>query len=358
MIQKTLEGLIESERFKMPELYAEVWPFIEAHEPAKAHLEQAKTVLGPLYKKLGVAILRHVFLIELVKVPAIETTKMRVRWFAQLNGDPRWCSYDECLRIAVGLLDDLILNWIPDPESLECLRLFLTNGILPYEAPIDYIKRPLDGKRIHRLGNVAWTCTETMLRTMKLRAFLRDSRTSPAARFFGDVLEDKVKVKTYLTDRVLTGDHKTNREKRWETHPESVHFAYRRDCMAIEYTLIEQLCQMEGFPEEYRQSLQEQGILPVVHEPFRCPITLEPMSFVQFKTELENPTHGKSSFQVGHLNPLKLGDPAGAASGHTSKNISWISADGNRIQGSLSLAAVRSLLRSVASNYEARNWLD
>ena len=35
-----------------------------------------------------------VFLIELVKVPKIETTKFRMRWFGQLEGDPRYCSFD------------------------------------------------------------------------------------------------------------------------------------------------------------------------------------------------------------------------------------------------------------------------
>jgi hypothetical protein len=80
------------------------------------------------------------------------------------------------------------------------------------------------------------------------------------------------------------------------------------------------------------------------------------MSFSAFRAELQNPTHGKSNFQVGHLNPLKLDDPTGGASGHTADNISWVSANGNRIQGSLSLSEVRDLLRKIAANYAERNW--
>jgi hypothetical protein len=87
-------------------------------------------------------------------------------------------------------------------------------------------------------------------------------------------------------------------------------------------------------------------------EIFRCPITLEPLVFQEFKEELLNPTHGKSNFQVGHLNPLKLDDPSSILAGHTPQNIAWISANGNRIQGSMSIEEVRSLLKNIAHNYE------
>jgi len=162
---------------------------------------------------------------------------------------------------------------------------------------------------------------------------------------------DKIKVKTYLTDRVLTGDHKTNREKRWETHPASVHFALRRACMEIEFTLMNQLCHFEGFPPDLTRRLEDSGVLLAVQDPFRCPITMEPLSFAEFENEVRDPEHGKASFQVGHLTPLKAvnDDPR---SGHTAQNISWMSSDGNRIQGSLSLQDTRALLRRIHGNYE------
>jgi hypothetical protein len=76
------------------------------------------------------------------------------------------------------------------------------------------------------------------------------------------------------------------------------------------------------------------------------------MSFPLFREALLNPQHGKSDFQVGHLNPLKLDEPGNNVAGHTADNISWISGDGNRIQGSLSLSNVQQLLRKIAANYE------
>ena len=307
----------------------------------------------------GYAILRHVFLIELVKLPAIETTKVRVRWFPQLDGDQRWCSFEECLSICSDLIATIAEGWMDNPQHAELLSLLFKHPLLPYEAPLDYQVRPDRTElttRIHRRGNLVWTFSDTMLRTLKLRQYLTDPTTSPDAAFFTRVLDDKLKVKTYLTDRALTGDHKTDREKRWEAQPKSVQFAERRTCMAIEYTLITQLCAFDGFPENFRRLLQAQGILPEHLETFRCPITLEPMSFTAFREELMNPTHGKSNFQIGHLDPLKLDDPAGGTSGHTADNISWVSADGNRIQGSMRLGDVRRLLRCIASNYEARGW--
>ncbi|XGB38433.1 MAG: hypothetical protein LVT47_08325 [Cyanobacteria bacterium LVE1205-1] len=98
--------------------------------------------------------------------------------------------------------------------------------------------------------------------------------------------------------------------------------------------------------------LQEQEILPKTMEISRCPITLEPLVFQEFREELMNPTHGKSNFQVGHLNPLKLDDPNSLIAGHTAGNIAWISANGNRIQGSMSLEEVRDLLKRITHNYE------
>ena len=84
-----------------------------------------------------------------------------------------------------------------------------------------------------------------------------------------------------------------------------------------------------------------------------CPITLEAIDFQEFAASILHPVHGKSAYQVGHLNPLKLNQTANeSAAGHTADNISWISEHGNRIQGSLSLNKTRDLLSKIAQNYE------
>ena len=358
-MQQVFEQVLTLERFNMRKLYDSVWPLIEGHFRSTSYLPNLYRILREKrYHSLAEAILRHAFLIEPVLVLG-GATKFRVRWYEQLRGDPRWCSFDECLEIAGDLIATLASGWLDNLQHVETLTLSFNYSILPYEAPLDYQTRPDPTDtttRIHRRGNLVWTCDETILRTLKLRQYLTDPATSPDAKFFKQVLDDKIKVKTYLTDRAQTGDFKTNREKRWEIPSQSVQFALRHTCMAIEYVLVTQLCAFEGFPESSRRLLQAQGVLPAQLETFRCPITLKPISFATFREELTNPTHGKSSFHVGHLNPLKLDDPASATSGHTADNISWISEDGNRIQGSLSFKDVHTLLKEIAANYEVRGW--
>ena len=342
----------------MKSLYDSIWPVFSTDKAISDSITALINDYGlnnKKYRQIACGILRYSFLIELVKIPGIETTKFRTRWYSQLNEDPRECSFKECLEIAQNLIRTLTNGWLNEAENFETLLLFLEHNILPYELPIDYIEIPAVDDvttKIHRKDNVAWIVDDNIIRTLRLRQYLTNPQTSPDAEFFTRVIDDKIKVKTYLTDRVLTGLHKTNREKRWEVHPRSVHFAFRRECIAIEYELITQLCAFEGFSENFRAMLQEQGILPQTMAASRCPITLEPLVFQKFREELMNPVHGKSNFQVGHLNPLKLDDPNSLIGGHTSRNIAWISANGNRIQGSMSLEEVRNLLKQIANNYE------
>lgn len=293
-------------------------------------------------------ILRASFLIELVKTPAIETTKFEVRWADRLDKkDPRYASFEDCLnifeKIVISLQEALEVK-----GNLEFLTLLHAYHLLAYEIPLDYKEKILTGQ-MHSAKNIVWIWDEIPKRAVKLRAFLLNPKNDLNTLFFTAAYE-KIKVKTYLTDRVLTGAHKTNREKRWETYPGSVHFALRYSCMEIEYSLINQLCHFEDFPANVRKRLEDERILSPLPEPFRCPITMEPLAFSEFEKEVLYPEHGKSAFQIGHLNPLKAnsGDPN---AGHTALNISWVSAEGNRIQGHRSLGETRDLIKKIAANY-------
>lgn len=361
-LQQEIEAIVEARKpngeeanFNMTRLQTVVWPRIETIPAVRAVLPKLKGLGEKNYKKLSQAILRNVFLIELVKKPKIETTKFRVRWIDELKDDPRGCSFDECMAIASDLLTGLSDWTSARPEHDETLKLCFGESLLPYEAPLDYQARKTAAGRLHERGNIMWLFDPLVLRTLKLRQFLTEPQKSPDSKFFKMVLTEKIRVKTYLTDRVLTGDHKTNREKRWETHPESVHFAERRVCMAIEYALVTQVCRFQGFPQASITQLQAQNVLPASLPTALCPITGDALSYESFRDELLNPAHGRAAFQVGHLNPLKLGD-ASSASGHRADNISWISADGNRIQGSLSLEDVRLLIQQIAENYTKHGW--
>lgn len=289
------------------------------------------------------AMVRFCFLIELVN-DDITSTKFQVRWTNRLRGDVRYSSYGECFAILQKLI-----NEIADlsQEDFAIVKGFCDNTVIPYELPVDYSNS--HAASIHTAGNVALLLGEDVKSCITLRTTLVDTAVNPDAAIFSKILSDKLKVKTYLTDRVLTGAYKTNREKRWETHPESVHFARRIDCMRIESLLLKEACMFRGANAVLVSNLQSLSILPETFENVTCPITGDIIEYEDFKEDAINPTHGKSKYQVGHLNPLKAIDPSGR-NGHTANNISWISENGNRIQGSLSMDEVDALLRRIFRN--------
>lgn len=349
-IQRVFDEHIAADRFSMSSVCRQLETTLGGRSSID-DLAAFRDIFGlPVGNSLFSGIVRFAFLIELVKQPKIETTKFEVHWAARIpRADPRHASFEQCLELFEDLTHTAAAA-IGERSRAELVKLFAEHSLLPYEIPLDYKDRKL-GAPIHHRHNVVLMWDDLPRRVIKLRAFLLDERHNPRVRVFGEAY-GKIKVKTYLTDRALTGEHKSNREKRWETHPQSVQFALRRHCLEIELALINQLCHFQGFPAELKEGLEKAGLLLPLPGPFRCPITMEPMSFAEFEKELSNPQMGKASFQVGHLNPLKAvnEDPR---QGHTAQNISWVSSDGNRIQGHLGLDETRQMIKRISRNYEA-----
>lgn len=288
-------------------------------------------------KHIHDSIVRNAFLIELVN-HEITSTKFRTRWFGGLAGDPRFADFNECLQIA-----EKILGQIDSLENDELLLLASLKDykMVPYELPIDYTDR--HAEHLHSTENTELYFDATARNAISLRALVLNPAKNPSNEVFGKILKDKIRVKTYLTDRAQTGLYQTNREKRWETHPNSVQYALRRDCIAIETELLLQIARFEGSDAKLVAALIEEGFLENGFEYARCPITGEVLNYHDFAHDVLAAVHGKSRFQVGHLNPLKTFSE-GAQFGHSANNISWISDDGNRIQGSLSMDEVDELL--------------
>lgn len=362
-MKSTLEELTNKERFSGREMFEKTHGFLTAHQSSAETLSPVREKLGEFtYRYTVTGLIRNIFLIELVN-DDISSTKMEVRWAIKASrgkkqekfdsSDPRFCSFENCVEIWLKIISDLN-SAISDPEIVRLLKLYEKYNLLPYEIPVDYLDSPLTKRSLHNIHcaeNICWIWNKEYQSTLKLREILLNPKKNNKAELFSSILKDKIKVKTYLTDRVQTGKHKTNREKRWEVHPESVHFAFRRDCINIEHTLISQLCHFEGFPPDLLDVLKKENLISDHGETFRCPVTLNALQFTEFEKEVLSPFHGKSNFPVGHLNPLKMvtDDPK---SGHTAQNISWFSADGNRIQGSLSLKETRELIFQIWQNYE------
>jgi hypothetical protein len=353
-----LEAAVSEPRFNMNPLYSHLHDHI--HRYYEDELDVVASFLDAMaIREIMQGLVRFAFLIETVKVPKIDSTKFALRWDRPLtSSDPRYASYDGCLSVFDHLVAELVTA-CQVPEKLQLLRNFRRHSQLPYELPIDYVERRQTAG-LHSSDNVEFFWGETPQLAIALREYLLNSAEHSFAVFFRKAYE-KIRVKSYLTDRTLTGDHKTNREKRWEAHPLSVHFSLRRDCMGIEVALINQLCYFAGFPANLQHELESRGLICFEDGKFsesrrasvtvsRCPITLEPLSYEEFRGELLSQRHGRASYQVGHLHPLKATSDNPHA-GHTARNISWISAQGNRIQGEYSVDETRELIFRIISNY-------
>lgn len=345
-MKQLFDDSIDTERFSMASVNAAVFGSVRY-----LHFkEKFEEYFSPqISKKILQALIRFAFYIEPVKQPKIETTKFTVRWSASLENDPRQCSYENCVLIFDKLLNDLSA-YLEDEEKRTMLEIIANNSLVSYELNIDYIER-IENTSIHNVENISFFWENAIRQVYLLRRYLLDSGNHDYVMFFSQTY-DKIAVKSFLTDRVLTGIHKTNREKRWECHPGSVHFALRRECLAIEVKLIKQICHLDGFPVELRTLLSDNNVIIFSDEITKCPITLDLLSFEKFQNEVLNPVMGKSSFQVGHLHPLKSIEE-NLCSGHTADNISWISFEGNRIQGDLSVEETRSLILRIIDNYKA-----
>jgi hypothetical protein len=293
-------------------------------------------------------LIRNAFLAELViKTKKGGATKMKPRW--EVSQELRNASYEECELIFTSLNNALKMS-LQDKSVIELLSLLIKHHAVAYELPIDYKERRIDVP-IHRNDNIYFFFSELPYRVAKLRVGLSGTLSSGLQKII-DEAYDKVRTKAYLTDRAQTGEFQTNREKRWEHDPAGPQFAYRRYCMEVEYELVREIFYLDGVPTELinlRERFEKTELLIRPNTvPIRCPITLEPLHFDEFKKEMLNKKHGKSYFHVGHIDPLASIEK----SGHKGENISWISEDGNRIQGKLTMSEVRDLLRRIAKNYQ------
>ena len=127
------------------------------------------------------SIVRNSFLIELVNHD-ITSTKFQVRWTDDLNDDPRFASYEECLRIAQKLLKEISAL---SKDDLLLLVKFKEFFFLPYEFPFDYINRYAD--KLHSERNIYLAFNEVARSTVRLRSFLFDDSKNPDAIVFKEI---------------------------------------------------------------------------------------------------------------------------------------------------------------------------
>ena len=364
--KKVLENITKNKIFRIQDAYEYILNEIQ-EKNLDIKKQFLKIVSEKRFKEIVKNLIRNIFYIEAVNRD-ITSTKFTYRWlpindkFSNFScEDSRGCTYEECLKIFEKLLNNLLIK-LNDKKYLNILNLFMENSILPYEIPLDYKNTSKD--KIHTDDNIIWVDDPIIENITKLRMSFKQLdyefnvdengiKKERIGNILNKILSDKIKIKTYLTDRAQTGKYQTNREKRWEAHPDSPQFSSRTDSLKIEYTLLVDLIYFENFPEKIKSELVNLKIIPSKKNEFtKCPITLEKLNFKTMVYATYFPVHGKAEYQVGHLDPLK-GDVN--KHGHKHTNIGWTSRDGNRIQGHLSLEDTQSLLKKIFLNYNLKN---
>lgn len=263
----------------------------------------------------------------------------------------------ECAQIFACLVEDLLgLFGAKRYKTREILNIFngdtLTKDeiikivagssrIGSLELPIEY-KVPLNKGGRHSAENLFWYAPLAAI--ADLRAWVKDP-----------MIITKIQVKSYLTDRRQTGDYQTNREIRWETNAGSPQFATKTDCVGIELKLLAQISTFVGAPElpkELVSTIEKALGQKFEKDSFKCPISGKPIFYNEFFEKISSPIHGRSGYQVGHLNPLAV------SGSHTSLNTSWITDLGNRVQGDSSLEEISNDIFYMAQFHKERLGLD
>lgn len=204
--------------------------------------------------------------------------------------------------------------------------LHQTSDLGSSEIPIGYVEHPQGGGKFE-VGNVVWLKPPLFL--FSLREHFESAGDAEAK------LIEKVQRKSHRTDRRQTGDYKTNRELRWEAHPDEPQAATRDQCWEVEANLLCQTFTFEGapdVPEHLVEGVRDTLNVTDVDEIFRCPISGQSIIYSDFMEEVTDSDQGRSSYQVGHMTPIAL--PHGY---HTVGNISWITELGNGVQADNSL---------------------
>ena len=333
------------------------WPYEEASPIALALLRCHSMFSGEDFSAIIASLVRYSFLIELTNLK-VGSTKMKTRWlpgkikmpqpgsFEPIDGtfepgnDPRSATFDECAQVFTEACN-IICDHVDQDFSLRAvLQDLRENSRVPYEFPLSYLDH--GQTPIHTPSNIKWIVNDDLKWLLKARRLLR-SATGANGQAIRAIEKSKIEVKLFKTDRALTGRDKTNRAKRWEVLAGDFQHSSLEECWSAERKLTTGLVNFTGFPAALRAEFARQGLIEPDVTPTLCPVTLDPLSFDDLAQGVLNTTIGISEYQIGHLLPLKRDGR------HDGNNICWQSANGNRIQGDLSIEETYQLLDQIAT---------
>lgn len=317
---------------------------IDDHDIHESLIFLSRSFDRTVFNKIVSSVIRFSFLIELTNI-LVGSTKMKTRWvpgkilmpiegsFEPYRGDfvpgndQRSSSFESCYEIFKWCLREIIIKNNSDNRVSIIISTMVNNNAMPYEFAFDYINP--NTFPVHAVNNVNWVLNDDIEWLIRARPLIYGALTKKEI--------NKIQVKSYKTDRALTGRDKTNRAKRWEVLSGDFQHATLTECWSVERKLLSDLVCFNNFPYEIRKNLMDNGLL-INSDISRCPVTLEELDF---NILVSNVIHGRSDYQVGHLHPLKRGGK------HEGKNVCWQSQDGNRIQGDLTIEETVNLLNGI-----------
>ena len=325
---------------------------------SESRLRLLQEVLSPrLFRGVIASLVRFSFLIELTDLK-VGSTKMKTRWmpgfilmsqlgsFEPVQGsfepgnDQRAATFEDCLAVFDEGCRLIYEHLRSDPAVPLLVEAIGTWNRPPYEFLLGYQNAQADP--VHRVWNIQWIGNDDIRWLVQARSIL-GSVATPDREAIQKIESKKLEVKAYKTDRALTGKDKTNRAKRWEVLSGDFQHATLPECWSVERKLTHDLIYFQEFPDAVRQSFITAGLMPQAPaKSTRCPVTLAPLNYRQFASSVLAGRHGRSDYQIGHLNPLKRGGR------HVGENVCWQSADGNRIQGDLTIQETNALLDAIA----------
>ena len=330
-------------------------PFNGASPIQQALSRTRNTFTTPAFTVVVAGLVRFSFLIELTNL-TVGSTKMKSRWlpgrilmpqpdsFEPVQGtfepgrDPRAATFNECASIFTESCNIVCDSVARDPSLKVLLQEVNTLRRVPYEFPLSYLEH--DKNPVHKSENVRWIVNDDLRWLLKARRILRNASGTTKA-VIREIEKAKFQVKLYKTDRALTGKDKTNRARRWEVLAGDFQHSPLEECWSAERKLTSDLVNFQGFPAALKNRFVEQDLIGADAPPTLCPVTFEPLSFDKLAEAVTNATMGRSEYQIGHLHPLKRDGK------HDGTNICWQSADGNRIQGDLTIEETILLLDQI-----------
>jgi hypothetical protein len=154
-----------------------------------------------------------------------------------------------------------------------------------------------------------------------------------------------VRTRAQQSGRRTTGQHRSNRARRWRLNAEDPQFGTELDSKIIELRLFGMMLEFVNAPDVSDEALD---LLTIYlgkrpeRATYRDVLTLERLDYEHFANEAPQP--GTSEFHIGHDDPTL--HPR-----HVPGSVSWRTLRSNLIQGNMTLVEARTRLVQLVARY-------